>query len=280
MKMRRVILLVLVMMIVLIGIGIGYHRTVYPYGRSHCCILIMMFALDGYAGENGGKFPAGGESPEADLTQLYRSGYVDAGTLRGMTVPEETVQKILKRGDLLGPDTCGWHYVSGLTQADNPRLALLWCKSALNHNGRVSKDGGREVVFVGMDRQWISGKEWPAFLERQKELMKQRSQREINGEPLVMARIELPDGSLVDHVDYSYTLTNESIYSSSSSKGSSSGLGISSSELSWKHAPIQNGKVTRILSFLDLVSDPVTVTFKDGEPNINHVVFKMRRVGN
>jgi hypothetical protein len=277
MKKRRGIVPVLVMVVVLAGILAGYWRTVYPYGRSHCCILGMMFALQGYAEENGGRFPAGGESPEADLSLLYTSQLADADTLRGMTVSRKKVQGILDRGGLLGPDSCGWHYVPGLTLADDPGLALLWCKTALNHNGSPSKDGGREVLFIGRGREWVSGDGWPAFLERQKDLMKRRSKREMDGEPLVTGLVELPDGSLIDHVDAFYTMTEESKGPDTSGTGSSSGQGFSSSRHVWYRAPLLNGRVTRTLSFSNLVSDPVTVTFENGVQDITHVVFKMRR---
>ena len=38
-----------------------------------------------------------------------------------------------------------------------------------------------------------------------------------------------------------------------------------------------NGSYTRILSFGDLVSDPVTVTFVEGVPDKTTVMFKMRK---
>ena len=34
--------------------------------------------------------------------------------------------------------------------------------------------------------------------------------------------------------------------------------------------------MTRTLSFSNLVSDPVTLTFTDGVPNVTNFVFKMR----
>ncbi|MCU0777762.1 MAG: hypothetical protein MUF86_08850 [Akkermansiaceae bacterium] len=276
MKKRSGIIPVLVMVVIVAGILVGYRRAIYPYGHSHCCILGMMLALEEYAEENGGKYPAGRESPEADLSLLFKSQLVDANALRGMTVPEKVVQQILDRGDLLGPESCGWQYVSGLTLADDPGLALLWCKEALNHNGRRSKDGGREVVFVGADRRWISGDRWPAFLKQQEDLMRHRSRREIDGEPLVSGLVELPDGSRIDHVDASYTMMEESKGPNSSGSGRSSGSGLSSSRLIWYRAPLLNGQVTRTLSFSNLVSNPVTVTFENGLPDVTEVVFRMR----
>ena len=130
----------------------------------------MNLALRQYAEEHGGRYPAGESSPEASLSLLYKSDQIDPYTLRGMIVPEETTRRILESGRLLSAESCGWHYVPGLTQADDSQLALLWCKEALGHNGQRTKDGGRQVVFVDSDVRWVSGAKWASFLEEQKQL--------------------------------------------------------------------------------------------------------------
>jgi hypothetical protein len=126
----------------------------YPYGFSHCCDLQLGQALREYARNHDGAFPAGKATPEASLSLLYRektdSGerLVDANLLRGKTVPEPVVKGILERGELLTPETCGWHYVEGLRLDDDHRLALFWDKAGLNHNGGRLTQGGHVVMFV------------------------------------------------------------------------------------------------------------------------------------
>lgn len=257
---------------VLAAVGVVHHHATYPYGSSHCCIIQMSGALEMYAEENGGRYPAGQSSPEACLSLLCRSNYANAYLLRGMTVPEATVRRILESGGQLGPDSCGWHYVPGLTKADDRKLALVWCKEPLGHNGERTKDGGRQVVFVGGDIEWISGAKWPAFLEEQKALLAHRSQASQSGAPLVTGVIELPDGTRLDRTDAYCTVQEESRDVNLSSHGTSSG-GL---ELVWYHAPVQNGYVTRTLSFSNLISDPVTVTFTNGVPDVTNYVFKMK----
>jgi hypothetical protein len=260
---------------ILLGLGYIYYKHTYPFGQSHCCIKNMYFALERYADENGGRYPAGQSSAEASLSLLYKSNFMDAHTLRGMTVSEETTRKILEGGGLLGPDTCGWHYVPGLTKADDPEIAILWCKHALGHFGERTKNGGREVVFVGSGTEWISGDKWPAFLEKQKQLIQNRSARAIAGEPLYSAIIELPDGTHLDKVDGYCTVKEVSKGSTSSGSGTSSGVGC---DLRYFRPPIQDGTVTRTLSFSNLESAPVTLTFRNGIPNTNGFVFKMRHI--
>lgn len=255
----------------------AYYKATFPYGHSHCCILGMSGALQNFAEDNGGRYPAGQASPEASLSLLYRSNYINAYTLRGMTLPEQDVQRILQGGKLLGPESCGWHYVPGLTKADDPGLALLWCKQPLGHNGQRTKDGGRQVVFIGNGVEWISGDKWPAFLQEQQELLKHRSERAVGGAPLVRGILELPDGSRVDRIDACCTVREESQGPDSSRSGTSSGTGLSQSDLVWYQAPLQNGYVTRTLSYSNLISDPVTVRFTNGVPDVTNFVFKMRR---
>jgi hypothetical protein len=93
---------------ILMALGFAYHRYHYPYGWSH-----------------GGWFPRGEATPEASLSLLYRQEPALAYTLPGKTVPESVVLARLEGGELLTPETCGWHYVEGLHKNDHPRLALF-----------------------------------------------------------------------------------------------------------------------------------------------------------
>jgi hypothetical protein len=250
-----------------------YYKAVFPYGQSHCCIIQMSGALEQYAEENGGRYPAGGATPEGSLSLLYKSNYVDAYILRGMTVPEKTVRTILEAGGVLGAGSCGWNYVPGLTRADDAGLALLWCKMPLGHNGQRTKDGGRQVVFIGKGIEWVSGDKWPAFLSEQKALLEHRGSRAVSGLPLVTGGIELPDGSRLNRFDGPCTIREETKGPDSSGHGTSSGGGC---DLRWYQAPIQDGAVTRTLSFSNLVSDPVTIVFSKGIPDVTNFVYRMR----
>ena len=124
-------------------------------------------------------------APRPSLGLLHRPSYdLDAEILRGKTVAIEVVQRVLDQGGLLGPDTCGWHYAEGLTQNDDRRLALLWDKVGLGHNGERYPDGSRQVVFVGCEVRMVSGAEWPKFLEEQRELLSKRDAAAVRGGPV------------------------------------------------------------------------------------------------
>jgi hypothetical protein len=147
----------------------------YPYGWSHCCLKGVGVALGQYAEKYNGHYPAGAGSPEASLSLLYREGSLDAEYLRGKTVPVEKVKRILERGELLGPDSCGWHYVEGLTTSDDPNLALVWDKVGLGHNGE-DLHGGHSVWFLGYSEEVVPAEKWPDFLKQQQKLMAARRQ--------------------------------------------------------------------------------------------------------
>jgi hypothetical protein len=282
-KMRKRLITVAIVLgttAVLVSGWTAYSKWKYPYGWSHCCIIGMKSSLEFYAEEHGGRYPAGESSPEASLSLLYRSNYMDAYTLRGMTVPETTVRRILEGGGLLGPDSCGWQYVEGLTQADDPGIAILYCKHALGHNGQRTKDGGRQVAFVGSGGiEWISGDKWPTFLKEQGQLLLARNERARVGMPLVTGVIELPDGTRLNLLEGAYTMTEESGGPNGSGSGRSSGSAMSRSELVWYQARLKDGYVTRTLSFSNLISDPVTITFTNGVPDVTNFVFRMKVKG-
>lgn len=146
----------------------------YPFGHSHCCDKALYLALMNYAESHNGDFPAGDGTPEASLSLLYSEHLADANLLRGKSVPEKTVQEILDRNELLGPESCGWHYVEGLSKNDDGRLALFWDKEGLDHNGGRLPEGGHIVWFINSEHPHINAADWPDFLAEQKKLQQQR----------------------------------------------------------------------------------------------------------
>ena len=243
----------------------GYIKWKYPYGMSHCCIAGMGLDLRCYAMDHDGRFPAGGDSPEASLSLLY-SNYTGAYWLRGKTVPLEVAQAALAKNGKLGPDSCGWHYVEGLTEADDPQLAILWDKVGLGHNGQHMKGGGHEVAFVDGSHQFISGTRWPEFLETQKQLLAKRDAKAKQGLPALTAKIRFPDGKEVSEYDGSYKLSRGS--------GSESGTGLL---LRWMRFYESDGPCTLRLELPreHLRSKPVTVQVTSNRVAPEAIIFQM-----
>lgn len=120
-----------------------------------------------------------GKTPEASLSLLYPDA--NPHLLSGKTIPVEKTEAMLLSGKKLTPETCGWHYVEGLTLDDNPELALFWCKEPLGHNGELRD--GHIVWKINTDKEFIPLDEWDQFLKDQKEL---RSQIDRKVEPEVI----------------------------------------------------------------------------------------------
>lgn len=154
-------------------------RAKYPYGHSHSCILQLRSPLMEYAEEHDGNFPAGEASPEASLSLVVLTQPLGGELLRGKTVPRRKVDAILASGGLLAPETCGWHYVEGLRTNDDPRIAIVWDKVGLGHNGEDI--GFHEVLFLDGSREFVAKSRWENFLAEQAELRadsaRARSQR-------------------------------------------------------------------------------------------------------
>jgi hypothetical protein len=252
----------------------GFHALrsyYYPYGFSHCCLKILGLDLSNYADAHNGRFPAGEKCPEASLSLLYKQNGNDsdyAEILRGKTVPLETVKNILERGELLGPDTCGWHYVEGLTRSDDSRLALVWDKIGLGHNGQRLPEGGHSVLFIQGNEEVIPGPEWPQFLKQQEELMAARTENAIKGMPALTAKIRLPSGEIVDHYDGSFVLRafNSTV----------SGNGLMKSNLIWNTVGASEGKHEISLEINQWHAEPIEVEIKDGKATPQEIIFELK----
>jgi hypothetical protein len=171
----RKLAVILLVVAALAGAAYGYYRYRYPYGWSHCCDKCLYFELERYAAEPDGWFPRGEASPEASLSLLYRQSPGNAYSLRGKSVPESVVLEWLSRGELLTPETCGWHYVQGLREDDDPRLALFWDKAGLDHFGGRLPGGGHLVIRIDGQQEHLKEVDWPAFIDEQEKLLAERA---------------------------------------------------------------------------------------------------------
>jgi hypothetical protein len=258
---------------VLTWLAAAYWRHNYPYGWSHCCAKGVGLALRGYAQDHAGRYPTGGDTPEASLSLLY-SNYLDAYMLRGKTVPLQLVEETLRKKGKLDPQSCGWHYVEGLTEADNPQLAIVWDKVGLGHNGERLKGGGHEVVLLDGTTTYVGGKRWPEFLEEQKHLLAQRSDRARQGRRALTARIRFPDGKIVDDYAGSYSLFTAESSADSSASGTESGTSV---PLRWFYLSLENGSIVYELTLPDkrLKSKRVSVAVTNGEAFPDSIVFEL-----
>lgn len=128
-----------------------------------------MFDLTIYTQEHEHWFPHGEPTPEASLGLLYTNDLERAsGMLGGKTIPHEVVKAKLKQDGRISPNTCGWQYIEGLRDDDDPQLAVAWDKAeGLGHNGQRWPDTMHEVVLIS-GTEFITKKSWPEFIADQK----------------------------------------------------------------------------------------------------------------
>lgn len=184
------------------------------------------------------------------------------------------------RGELLGPESCGWHYVEGLTKNDDPRLALLWDKEGLGHFGQRSLKRSHCVILCDGTPQTIEDQDWESFLERQKALMANRDDAARSGGPILVGKIHLPSGETVDNFNGSWQLEWWKGNATANSSGAtSSGPRLQPSTLWWFKGRLEEGTTTYVLSFPDyrLRSRPVRVKVTNGKVSAQEVIFYMEK---
>lgn len=140
----------------------------YPYGPSHCCDKILVFALSAYADTNGGWFPRGEATPEASLSLLLDIKAASLETLAGKRIELEAAERQIAATGRLSPETCDWHYVEGLRSDDDPTLALFFDKGGLGHNGEYRSEGGYRVGRIAGHVESITADQWPEFVRQQR----------------------------------------------------------------------------------------------------------------
>lgn len=186
-KVWKVFLYLLAFIAIAVALTRVWYRYTYPFGWSHACSAGLGLALEGYSSEHGGWFPHGEATPEASLSLLYKDDPDTAlWTLGGKNILREIVEATLKRDGKLSPATCGWHYVEGLRENDNPEIAVAWDKViGLSHNGHRIDGMMHEVIILGAGHRYVSKRDWPEFIANQKKLLAQTiASRDTNAPPI------------------------------------------------------------------------------------------------
>src|SRR5690242_15980777 len=160
------VLLVLVACFIIVRIGYrAWYRHEYPYGSSHACSKGLGLALRFYAGDHEDWLPHGEAAPETSLSLLYQNDESATWFLGGKNIPTKVVEAELIRDGLLKPESCGWHYIEGLKESDDPQVVVAWDKTrGLDHNGKRRSGLEHEVVLLDGSTQYIPTAKWSQFL--------------------------------------------------------------------------------------------------------------------
>jgi hypothetical protein len=181
--------LILASLVVIVAVGgRAYHRYKFPYGYSHACAKGLSLALRIHAGSHDGWLPHGGTTPEASLGLLAKEDLNTAlWVLPGKNLPRAAVHAALTNEAIaFGPESCGWHYVEGLREDDDPEIVVAWDKTVgLDHNGGRQMGLAHECVWLSGSTSFASTAEWEQLIGRQKEkLAKVIASRASNAPPI------------------------------------------------------------------------------------------------
>lgn len=167
---RKKLVVGLAVAAMIVGGTLIWFRMTYPYGVHHICSKIIGLGFRQYAGSHGGWLPYGESSPESSLSLLCVEDTNVLANVGGKHVPPAVVRSAWEETGRLGPESCGWHYVEGLRQDDDPMIAAAWDKVVgIDHFGQRRRGFAREVVYLDGSAAGISMKNWPQFALEQRE---------------------------------------------------------------------------------------------------------------
>jgi hypothetical protein len=154
-----------------------------PFGAHEHCIKNSGLALRIYATDHRGKFPADTNGFGNALLVLLREGYLGATnsvhSARLITGPGDDGQLFLNTvgaAALIPEEKCSRIYIQGLSETNNPDIALLFDRKPTRGGDHFRRSWGpllREVCMVDGSMQVISEEKWGRFASNQVELLVQ-----------------------------------------------------------------------------------------------------------
>ena len=149
----------------------GYYRYQFPYGNTHRCSKVLAGMLDQYAEDNGGRYPQADDDRQLGLEKVLGGDREQLATVVGKAGNLAEAERFHGTNGYLLKEHSSWHYVSGLTTADEGR-ALAWDKIPLAHNGMRLSYNPREVIMVGGWVDQVNESRWDDFLRQQNQIAK------------------------------------------------------------------------------------------------------------
>jgi hypothetical protein len=147
------------------------------HAHEHC-IKQAGVAFKEFAIDNGGKFPYDTNGFGNALLLLVKGGYF-GGTnyIYPITGPDDDgslFREALKTGARIPEQKCSRIYIQGLSETNNPEMAILWDKKSTRGGDHFRRPWGpllREVCLIDGSMPIIPEKDWAAFASNQVELL-------------------------------------------------------------------------------------------------------------
>ncbi len=181
-KKRVIIGLVILIPIFLVAAYISMAVFNVFHTHEHC-IKQAGLALRTYALDNQGNLPYDTNGFGNALLLLMRAEYLgdtnglySTGPITGPGDDGSLFRKALKTGARIAEQQCSRIYIQGLTEKNNPQIAILWDKKSSPGGDHFHRPWGpllREVCLLDGSMQIIPEKNWAGFVSNQVELLVQ-----------------------------------------------------------------------------------------------------------
>ncbi len=152
------------------------------HAHEHC-IKQAGTAFRIYAGDNQDKLPYDTNGFGNALLLLVKGGYLgdtngqySIGPITGPGDDGSIFRQALKTGAPIPEQKCSRIYIQGLSETNNPGIAILWDKKSSPGGDHFHRPWGpllREVCLIDGSMQVIPEKSWAAFASNQVELLVQ-----------------------------------------------------------------------------------------------------------
>jgi hypothetical protein len=160
-------------------IGIGLFNVFHAHEH---CIKQAGAAFRTYALDNHGNFPHDTNGFGNALLLLAKGGYLGGkngqyiGPITGPGDDGTLLREALKTGAPIPEQKCSRIYIQGLSETNNPQIAILWDKKSSPGGDHFRRPWGtllREVCLLDGSMQVIPEKSWAGFVSNQVELLVQ-----------------------------------------------------------------------------------------------------------
>lgn len=151
------------------------------HAHEHC-IKQAGVAFRTYALDNYGNYPYDTNGFGNALLLLVKGGYLGdtngeyIGPITGPGDDGSLFRQALKTGTRIPEQQCSRIYIQGLSETNNPEIAILWDKKSSPGGDHFRRPWGpllREVCLLDGSMQIISEKSWAGFVSNQVELLVQ-----------------------------------------------------------------------------------------------------------
>ncbi len=151
------------------------------HAHEHC-IKQAGLAFRTYALDNNGDFPYDTNGFGNALLLLVKGGYLgddtngqySIGPITGPGDDGRVFRGALKTGAPIAEQKCSRIYIQGLSETNNPNIAILWDKKSSPGGNHFHRPWGpllREVCLLDGSMQVVPEKNWAAFSGNQVELL-------------------------------------------------------------------------------------------------------------